>query len=174
MTDDTVDTLAHRDYRENGILSAPPFEIVHLFYQVAIDNLNTANACLKSGDDLGRSRAVTKAQTAVYELLAALDPTASPSLCRTLAELYDYVQREIIAGHTQRSERAFTDALAVLTTLSEGWSGVRAHEIAKNQSADGESLIAPERQTEAAQEKEIGHLFAAPPQDPGTAQDWSC
>jgi flagellar protein FliS len=172
MKDSKPYSQAQRDYLESRILSASPVEVVHLLYQVAIDNLNTAKACLKSGDNFGRGRAVTKAQTAVYELLGALDPDSSEPISRNLAELYDYVLREIIAGHTQRSERSFEDALKVLTTLSEGWSGVRTSVLGQTQT-DGEPPALPEEQPVARPETEISQFYTEFPRLPGTARDWS-
>jgi flagellar protein FliS len=172
MKDAHVDSLAHRDYIENRVLTAPPVEIVHWLYQVATDNLTTAIACLKTGDNLGRSRAVTKAQGAVDELTFALDHTVGAPFSRKLAELYGYVQREIIAGHTRRSERAFRDALGVLTTLSEGWSGVRARVMGDSQADDTE--LDAEEQPEATQVPELSHLYSEPAWVSATARDWSC
>jgi flagellar protein FliS len=179
MTDAKPDSQGYRDYIESRILSAHPVEVVHLLYQVATDSLEAAIACLKSGDISGRSKAVNKAQMAVYELMAALDPTASAAMCRNLAELYDYVEREIIAGHLQRSEAAFRNALGVLTTLSEGWSGVRTSVMGDNRAASDELQSAAEEQSGAAPETGISHLYserlyADPAQDPPTARDWSC
>jgi flagellin-specific chaperone FliS len=172
MTEDKADSQASRGYIEGRILSAHPVEVVHLFYRVAIDNLNLAIACLKTGDNFGRSRAVTKAQRAVNELMVALDPTVPAPFTRNLAELYDYIQRAIIAGHTRRSEQAFQDALGVLNILSEGWSGVEANVMG---AAKAERQNAPEEQSEATPEKEISHLYAEPPrEDLATARDWSC
>jgi flagellar secretion chaperone FliS len=171
MTDANTDSQAYRGYTESRILSAHPVEIVHLLYRVAIDNLQIAVACLKTSDIPGRSRAVTKAQEAVQELMVALDRAASPSISRNLAELYDYVLRQIIEGHTRRSEKAFEDALRVLKILSEGWSGVKANVMG---GADAESSSVPEEQTEAEPRKEVSRLYAEPAQDPETARDWSC
>jgi flagellar secretion chaperone FliS len=172
MPDAKPYSKAQRDYLESRILSAPPVEVVHLLYQVAIDNLNAAKACLKSGDNFGRSRAVTKAQAAVYELLGALDPDATEPISRNLAELYDYVLREIIAGHTRRAEPSFENAIKVLTTLSEGWSGVRTSVLGQNQT-EGESLSLPQEQPVAQPEKEISHFYTEFPRLPATARDWS-
>jgi flagellar secretion chaperone FliS len=167
MTDAQADSQIHRDYMENRILSAPPVEIVQMLYQVAIDNLNTAIAYLKTGDNLGRSRAVTKAQQAVDELLFALDHAAGASFSRNLADLYNYVRREIIAGHTRRSERAFRNALGVLTILSEGWSEVRTRVL-------GEHATPEEQPSEAARVTQISQLYSDPARDPATPRDWSC
>jgi len=175
MTDAQADSQAYRGYIEGKILSDHPVEVVHLLYRVAIDNLNIAIACLKTGDNFGRSRAVTKTQRAVHELMFALDPTVPAPFTRNLTELYDYVQREIIAGHTRRSEQSFEYALGVLTTLSEGWSGVRAQVLGDNQAAGAKPQNLREEQSGAAPEKELSHLYAEPPRDdPATGRDWSC
>jgi flagellar protein FliS len=179
MTDPKPDSQAYRGYVESRILSAHPVEVVHLLYQVATDNLQTAIACLGSGDIFGRSRAVNKAQGAVYELMAALDPAASESMCRSLAELYDYVQREIITGHTQRSQQAFENALGVLTTLSESWSGVRTSVMGGAEPAGAEVPSTPEETSGASPETGVNRsyterLYAEHPQAPATARDWSC
>ncbi len=88
---------------------------------------------------------------------------------RNLTELYDYAQRAIIAGHTRRSEQAFVDALGVLKILSEGWSEVKMRVM-----GDHEAAETPEKQSEAAPERNLNHLYAEPPRDLVTAQDWSC
>jgi flagellar biosynthetic protein FliS len=167
-----TNSQAHKDYHESRILSAHPVEIVQMLYQIAIDNLNIAIACLKTGDNFERSQAVTKAQKAVYELMFGLDPAVPAPTTRTLAELYDYVQREIIAGHTGRSEQAFADALAVLNILAKGWSGVKANVLGK-QETEPELPTAPETRSETTPENEISHLYAEPPRE-DSAQDWSC
>ncbi|HEY1757503.1 MAG TPA: flagellar export chaperone FliS [Bryobacteraceae bacterium] len=163
MNDTKPGSQIYRDYIESQILSAGPIEIVHMLYRVAIDNLNLAAGCLKSGDIFGRSKAISKAQSAVHELMLALDPKVSASMTRNLAELYDYVQRRIIAAHTRRSEQALKDALKVLITLSEGWAGVRS-----------KSQIASEEQSPAEPEATLSHLYSEPPRSPSPARDWSC
>jgi flagellar protein FliS len=168
------DSQAYRDYIESRVLSARPVEIVSMLYEVAIDNLNIAIGCLKAGDIFGRSKAVSKAQSAVHELMSALDPKVNASIARNLAELYDYAQRRIIAGHTRRSEQALKDALGVLSTLSEGWAGVRANVMgsaAPQMDGDGQSLVSTGTATRHLYAE---HLYAEPARLPATARDWSC
>jgi flagellar protein FliS len=169
MTDVQQDSHAHRDYLESRILSAHPVEVVHMLYQLAIDNLNAAIACLQTGDNSERSRVVTRAQGAVDELMFALDPEKGAPLGRNLAELYDYVQREIIAGHTRRSEPSFRNALKILTTLSEGWSGVRSELIGESQ-----TFNAPEESTEPVREPAVHGFYGEFSQPQQTGRDWSC
>jgi flagellar secretion chaperone FliS len=130
MTDAQAIRQAHRDYVESQVLSAQPVEIVHLLYQVAMDNLNAAIAHLKNRDAFARSTAVTKAEMAVDELLLALDHSVGAPFTRTLAGLYDYVLQQIIKGHARQSEQAFREALSILSILASAWAEVKATVVA--------------------------------------------
>lgn len=158
---------SYRDYLESRILGAHPVEIVALFYQVAIDNLNQAIAHLASGDHFARSAAVTRAEQAVQELLIALDHSVNAPFTRTSADLYHYVLERIVAGHSRRSEEAFRDALSVLTPLAAAW-------------ADLKSRLAEEPAEEPAKveprEEMIIDPYAAYRQSPAAvaSRDWSC
>ncbi len=124
MKDAQSTPQAHQTYVENQVFSAHPAQRVYLLYQVAIDSVNIAIARLKDGDIFARGRAVNKAHEAVDELILALDHSVGANFTRTLAELYDYVQRQLVKGHSQKSEEAFRQALSVLTTLTEAWQQV--------------------------------------------------
>jgi flagellar protein FliS len=122
--DDQFAQQAHRDYIESRVFSAHPVERVQMLYEIAIDSVNTAIARFRDGDIFARGRAVTKAHEAVDELTLALDHSVGASFTHTLAELYGYVQRQLMAGHSQKSEEAFQNALSVLTTLAGAWKEV--------------------------------------------------
>jgi flagellar protein FliS len=125
MTDVETIQQAHRDYAESRILSAHPVEIVHMLYQVAIDNLNAAIAHLRNQDHFARSYAVTKAQSAIHELILALDHSVNAPFTRTLSDLYHYSLQQITQGHGKQSEAAFREALSILTTLASAWAEVK-------------------------------------------------
>jgi flagellar protein FliS len=116
---------AHRDYAESRILSAHPVEVVHMLYQVAIDNLNAAISHLRNRDHFARSYAVTKAQAAIHELILALDHSVNAPFTRTLSDLYHYSLQQITQGHGKQSEAALREALSILTTLAAAWTEVK-------------------------------------------------
>ena len=124
MKDGDFAPQAHLQYLENRVLSAHPAERVYLLYQVAIDSVNVALARLKDGDIFARGRAITKAHEAVDELNLALDHSVGASFTHTIAELYAYIQRQLVKGHSQKSEQALQEALSVLTTLADAWKEV--------------------------------------------------
>jgi flagellar protein FliS len=116
---------AHRDYAESRVLSAHPVEIVHMLYQVAIDNVNAAISHLRNQDHFARSYAVTKAQSAIHELILALDHSVNAPFTSTLSDLYHYSLQQISQGHGKQSEQAFREALSILTTLAAAWAEVK-------------------------------------------------
>src|SRR5277367_1455003 len=134
---------AHRDYAESRILSAHPVEVVHMLYQVAIDNLNAAISHLRNQDHFARSYAVTKAQAAIHELILALDHSVNAPFTRTLSDLYHYSLQQITQGHGKQSEAAFREALSILTTLASAWAEVKNRLCGDEESTHPESTGDP-------------------------------
>jgi flagellar biosynthetic protein FliS len=167
VTDPQVLEQAHRDYMQSRILTAHPTEIVEMLYQVAIDNLKEAIEQLKAGDRFARSRAVTKAQSAVHELTVSLDHSVNAPFTRTLADLYQYVLTPITMGHSRQSEREFRDALSILTTLGAAWTEVRKQVCEQNQS------MAEAEPEQAAGAAPSASPYAQPVSAVGS-RDWSC
>ena len=142
IMDPQIEQQAYREYLENLTLSAHPVEIVCSLYHVAISSLNAAIGYLHSGDAYARARMVTKAEKAVHELILALDHSVRAPFTRTLADLYRYILDQIVKGHGYKSEQAFRDALAILTTLESAWTQVKA-----------EVTVAPEAEEPATPER---------------------
>ena len=164
---------AHRDYAESQILSAHPVEIVHMLYQVSIDNLNAAITHLRNQDHFARSYAVTKAQSAIHELILALDHSVNAPFTRTLSDLYHYALQQITQGHGKQSEAAFREALSILTTLASAWTDVKnrlcgEEKASHSESADHEVVVETRREA-ANPYAEYGSSLSASV----LARDWS-
>jgi flagellar secretion chaperone FliS len=89
---------------EASLLTAEPIELVRTLYRGALDAVSEARACLAASDAAGRSAAVSKAVNILRELAFSLNPASEPAMARNLLELYDYMQRRLLAAHLERSE----------------------------------------------------------------------
>lgn len=158
-----------REYLENRIRSAHPVELVNMLYDVAIDNLQAAIGHLRTHDRLARSRAITKAEEAVEELLLALDHPVDAPFTHTLAGLYRYCLKRMIAGHSQQSEAAFREALSVLSTLAVAWREVKQQKCGEPQAAP------PEEEPVPVAPRPANDRYAGYRESPPAAQsrDWS-
>jgi flagellar protein FliS len=160
---------------ESRILSAQPVEIVEMLYQVAVKGLDSAISHLHVGDALARSREVSRAQEAVNELMMALDHNAGATFSRTLAALYAYVQQQILKGHSQPSEQALRNAHSVLSTLLDGWTGVREKLAEKTPPTSHSTVAAAEEAAAVAPVRPANDPHAAYQEEPVTAsRDWNC
>jgi flagellar protein FliS len=161
-----------RDYVETRILSAHPVEIVAMLYEVAIESLNEAIGHLKTGDRRARSKAVTRAEEAIQELLFALDHSVFPSFSRTTAGLYQYALSRMVAGHAKESEAAFQEALTVLKPLGSAWAEVKTQICNEPKAAEAPAVEHPQ----APDSEVFSDPYSAYRQSAGASlsRDWSC
>lgn len=172
MMDQETSKRLQREYLENRIRSAHPVELVNMLYDVAIDNLKAAIVCVRTHDRLGRSRAVTKSEEAVQELLTSLDHSVNAPFTHTLAGLYRYCLKRMIAGHAQQAEAPFQEALSVLNTLAVAWREV------KEQTCGAQQAAAPvEEEPRQEPAAVVNDPYAKYRQNSSTetpSRDWSC
>ena len=148
-----------------------------MLYNIALESINSAISRLGDGDVFARGRDVNRAYEAVDELNCALDHSVGASFTRRLSELYAYVQRELLKGHTQKSEQAFREALSVLKTLAVAWDQVVAQTCGGTPEApraDGE-LDTTEPASRAMLEFSEPHAaYSLSGNDGVKSRDWSC
>jgi flagellar protein FliS len=119
---------AQQAYRMEKILAADPIELVRLLYKGAMEAVGTARRCLGARDIRGRSAAISTAFEILGELIVSLDHERAPELSRRLAELYDYMQRRLLAANLEQADAPLTEVLGLLETLAGAWMQVPAAE----------------------------------------------
>jgi flagellar protein FliS len=115
-------------YLEADVLTAEPVELVRTLYRGALGAVRDARGCLAAADIPGRSAAVSKAVNIIRELVSAINPAPEPGLARNLLELYDYMQRRLLAAHLSPSDAPLNEVEGLLVTLAEAWDRVEVFE----------------------------------------------
>jgi len=105
------------------VLTASPVELVAILYELAMQAVDEALAALQSGDIAARGQTITRAIEVLAELRVSLRREVNPQYCDTLAGLYDYMQKQLLRAHSDRSGMILQEVSRLLRTLSEGWSG---------------------------------------------------
>jgi len=116
---------AHETYLESRILSADPVELIGMLYTGALEAIRDARSYLKAGDIMARARSITKASAIVIELATSLDHKRGGEISENLARLYDYILRKLTEANLQQDDELLAESLGLLTTIAEGWEGVR-------------------------------------------------
>jgi flagellar protein FliS len=105
-------------------------ELVRILYEGAVQSVQEAVRALNSGDILARGQAINKAIEILAELRVSLRRDVQEQYSNTLAELYGYIQHQLIRAHAEQSESKLQEAARLLGTLLEGWSGAMEKSIA--------------------------------------------
>jgi flagellar protein FliS len=111
----------YQAYIHDEILTADPVRLVQLLYRGAIEATGDARRRLKEGDIKGRSAAITKAVEILAELASSLDHSKGGKLSAQLAELYDYMQRRLLAANSEQSEAPLAEVEELMETLEGAW-----------------------------------------------------
>lgn len=137
---------AYNTYLEATILSADPVELVRILYRTAIDSVHEARGYLSAGDVAARVRSVNKAWGAIRELSFCLNHEVQPILARQLAELYDFMQRRLLAANFEQTDAPLAEVARLLENLSEAWEKVEtgSHNWTPDYSADYTELTGAE------------------------------
>lgn len=114
----------HESYLESRALSADPLGLVCMLYQEGTRSVREARRFLAAGDIAGRCRAISHAHEVLTALAGSLDHQRGGDLSRRLAQLYDYMQRQLLEANFHQSDAPLADVLGLLSTLSEAWEGI--------------------------------------------------
>jgi len=112
-------------YLESQVLSADPMELVRLLYRGAADATRSASAHLAAGRIAERSRQISKAYAILLQLSGSLDHARGGTLSRSLAELYDYMQRRLLEANLRQKAEPLLEVESLLAKLLEGWDQIR-------------------------------------------------
>lgn len=133
---------AQDSYLESRVLSADPVELIRMLYGAATASVQEARRHLAAGAIAERARAITKACQVLTELAVSLDYEHGGEIARRLAQLYEYMGRQLIEANVRQMDAPLEEVLNLLGTLSEGWDGIKA--AAAVESAEPEKVAVPE------------------------------
>ena len=129
-------------YFQASVLTAEPVELVRILHRSALESLQDARVHLAGGDIAGRSAAISKTMNIIRELSLSVNHESEPVLARRLVELYDYMQRRLLAAQVEQSDKPLIEVADLLATLCEAWEKVEIHPREESLLVSGEMVNA--------------------------------
>jgi flagellar protein FliS len=129
-------------YRETEILCADPVKLVEILYCATIDSVAEARRHLAAGAIRERSNAISKACEILTELTLNLDRERGGEIARNLVELYDYMQRRLLAANIEQSATPLAEVETLLRTVLEGWRSCLQEVEVPSAETQGSSFLA--------------------------------
>lgn len=111
-------------YRQTEIQSRSPVELVVMLYDGAIRFTNDARDAIAQRDIARRARSISRVMAIVGELQNTLNMEEGGEVAESLDKLYSFVRDRLIDASLRQDARPLDEALKVLITLREGWSGI--------------------------------------------------
>ncbi len=112
--------MAHR-YREVGIKTANPVQLVVILYDGAIQALQEAQEFLRQKNIPGRARCINRAVGIISELQASLNFSAGGDIAQSLDRLYDYMKQRIFKASVDQSPEPLAEVVTLLGNLRSAW-----------------------------------------------------
>lgn len=108
-------------YKKVFVTSAPPTRVLDELFVRLLADLERAEDAIRRGDVARKGHLVGHALAILTELVAALDPLASPDLTENLAGLYGFAMSRVSEGSIHLDDKRLAEARAILTPIHEAF-----------------------------------------------------
>jgi flagellar protein FliS len=125
-------TNPYSSYLEAAVLTAEPVELVCMLYRAALDAVSNSRSYLASDQIAERAEAISKAMDILRELTFTLNHDSEPAMARNLTELYDYMQRTLLAANIELSDKKLAEVSGLLANLVQAWETVNSQQPRKS------------------------------------------
>lgn len=113
-------TAARARYASDAVRTASPARLLTMLYDRLARDLLMAHQAVADGDVAAAHEQLVHAQQIILELRSSLDVTAwegGPGL----ADLYDFLYRELVAANVGKDAARIADCQAIVEPLREAW-----------------------------------------------------
>lgn len=117
-----VMTNPYEQYRQQGVMTASPSELVVMLYDGCIKNLKIANLAIEERDMQRSNDALIKAQEIISELITSLD--FNYKLAENLMSIYEFCLHTMAEININKDNTLIEPLIDILADLREAWSEV--------------------------------------------------
>lgn len=113
---------AEQDFMVEG---ADNHRLVEILFTELLSSLDRALLAIETKDLVARSRAQSKALTIVVSLAGSLDFERGEPVATTLAKIYEWARRELIAANKDKPVERIKEVRRCMADIAEAWSMIR-------------------------------------------------
>ncbi len=120
-----METSQTESYRKLQVETANPIELVLMLYDRAIVLIDKAKNEILEKQYEAKGLTLDKTADIVFELLTTLDKDKGGEIASSLANLYNFVLREITDANVNLNTKALDNAKRILSELRESWESIK-------------------------------------------------
>lgn len=123
-------------YRQQGVLTANPVELIVMLYDGGIKQLKIAGIAIAAKEIEKANICLQKAEMIVMELINSLD--LHYEIARELLRIYEYIITEIIKINAEKNIENIPNLVGLLEDLRDAWKTIAKEGASSMILADGE------------------------------------
>jgi len=131
-----METPQTKLYKKMQVETANPISLVIMLYDRAIVLLDKAKNEIAEKQYEAKNNTLNKTSDIIFELLTTLDKDKGGEIASSLANLYNFVFREITDANTNLNTKALDNAIKILSELRESWGSIKNNKEKKKKSSD--------------------------------------
>jgi len=110
-----------------GVAASDPHRLIVMLMDGALERIATARGCMQRGETAEKARLLNRTVSIVAELRGSLDLSAGGQIAANLSELYDYMNRRLLAGLANNQLDALDEVSKLLNDIRSAWVDIPAH-----------------------------------------------
>jgi flagellar protein FliS len=107
-----------------GVAAADPHRLIVMLLDGALERISTARGCIARGDIPEKARLLNRAVSIIGELRASLNLQNGGSIAVNLAELYDYMCRQILKANSSNDDKMLDEVAKLLHEIRGAWLAI--------------------------------------------------
>lgn len=131
-----METPQTKLYKKMQVETANPVSLVIMLYDRAIILLNKAKNEIAEKQYEAKNNTLNKTSDIIFELLTTLDKDKGGEIASSLANLYNFVLREITDANTNLNTKALDNSIKILSELKESWESIKSNKEIEAKSSD--------------------------------------
>lgn len=120
-----METPQTKSYRKLQVETASSISLVLMLYDRAIVLLEKAENEISEKRYEAKGKTLDKVSDIIFELLTTLDKDKGGEIASSLANLYNFVLREITNANLNLNTKALGNAKKILSGLRESWESIK-------------------------------------------------
>jgi flagellar protein FliS len=113
----------YEQYKQQGVMTANPVELVVMLYDGCIKQLKLASMAINENNHENTNKCLQKAQAIIVELVNSLD--FHYPIAKDLMNIYDFMLRQFVDINIQKDDERIKKLIEMLLSLREAWAQVQ-------------------------------------------------
>lgn len=109
-----------------GVAASDPHRLIVMLMDGALERIATARGCMQRGETAEKVRLLNRSVSIVAELRGSLDLSAGGQIAANLSELYDYMNRRLMAALANNQVELLDEVSKLLSEIRGAWAAIPA------------------------------------------------